>query len=446
MIAKGLLSSVGGGALAAGGAVVVAVVGYIGFQALTPPEVRDVPEAGQQATDVQSADEPTLEQAQVVDEEAEQEEPAPLVIENATQAPSFDVMRVDSEGATVIAGQADAGADVEIIVDGETVATAQANAAGEFVAIASLGSSDTARTVNLRANSEAGAVDSDELRVILPNVQPEPTQLEALETQVSEVDVSEDSVIGELVEVQETLDSDATPAVETLIVETAQAEAPAEPVAVSTPEVIEGTNLAVDEGTQDNEATLASNLAELEPEQTTEAPAILSISNDGVEVVQAPAVLETITIDTISYTDAGDVSLSGRSNEAGFVRIYLDNAPLSTVEISADGNWNTPLEGIDTGTYTLRIDEVNTDGTVVSRIETPFQREEPEVLAAARSNAPTGTDVSVVTVQPGFTLWGIARENYGEGTLFVRLYEANRDRIRDPDLIYPGQVFTIPQE
>ena len=50
-----------------------------------------------------------------------------------------------------------------------------------------------------------------------------------------------------------------------------------------------------------------------------------------------------------------------------------------------------------------------------------------------------------VTVQPGFTLWGIAQENFGDGVLYVQLFEANRDKIRDPDLIYPGQVFTIPR-
>lgn len=49
-----------------------------------------------------------------------------------------------------------------------------------------------------------------------------------------------------------------------------------------------------------------------------------------------------------------------------------------------------------------------------------------------------------ITVQPGFTLWQIARERFGDGVLYVKVYDANRDQIRDPDLIYPGQVFTIP--
>jgi nucleoid-associated protein YgaU len=58
--------------------------------------------------------------------------------------------------------------------------------------------------------------------------------------------------------------------------------------------------------------------------------------------------------------------------------------------------------------------------------------------------APAPVRVGVVTVQPGNTLWGIASQQYGAGILYVRVFEANRDRIRNPDLIYPGQVFALP--
>jgi nucleoid-associated protein YgaU len=73
---------------------------------------------------------------------------------------------------------------------------------------------------------------------------------------------------------------------------------------------------------------------------------------------------------------------------------------------------------------------------------------------ASPTDAATGTAVAppaaavrvaVVTVQPGNTLWGIASEQYGQGILYVRVFEANRDRIGNPDLIYPGQVFTLPE-
>ncbi|PJF11005.1 hypothetical protein CUR21_01820 [Pseudorhodobacter sp. MZDSW-24AT] len=72
-------------------------------------------------------------------------------------------------------------------------------------------------------------------------------------------------------------------------------------------------------------------------------------------------------------------------------------------------------------------------------------RAAPEAVAADAPAATAAPPPPVsVTVQPGFTLWGIARENFGDGVLYVQVYEANRDKIRNPDLIYPGQVFTIP--
>ena len=64
---------------------------------------------------------------------------------------------------------------------------------------------------------------------------------------------------------------------------------------------------------------------------------------------------------------------------------------------------------------------------------------------ASAEGAGSAARVKAVTVQPGNTLWAIARERYGSGTLYVRLFEANKDAIRNPDLIYPGQVFEIPE-
>ncbi|MEY8838450.1 LysM peptidoglycan-binding domain-containing protein, partial [Cribrihabitans sp. XS_ASV171] len=100
------------------------------------------------------------------------------------------------------------------------------------------------------------------------------------------------------------------------------------------------------------------------------------------------------------------------------------------------------------GIYTLRLDELDAAGAVVSRIETPFKREPPEALQPPVSEpgiAPGTPPIQAVTVQHGDTLWAISRERYGEGILYVKVFEANRDDIRDPDLIYPGQIFTLPE-
>ena len=122
------------------------------------------------------------------------------------------------------------------------------------------------------------------------------------------------------------------------------------------------------------------------------------------------------------------------------MRFYLNNQPIHLAPIDLQGGWRTALPRVDPGTYTLRLDEVSADGSVQSRIETPFLREEPEAVAAITSSS----GENVITVQWGHTLWGIAQQHLGEGVMYVQIYEANRDQIRNPDLIYPGQIFTIP--
>jgi nucleoid-associated protein YgaU len=48
-------------------------------------------------------------------------------------------------------------------------------------------------------------------------------------------------------------------------------------------------------------------------------------------------------------------------------------------------------------------------------------------------------------VAPGDTLWSIAAAAMGDGTLWPALYRANRDRIKDPARIYPGQRLVVPE-
>ena len=183
------------------------------------------------------------------------------------------------------------------------------------------------------------------------------------------------------------------------------------------------------------------------------APAVIVASSEGVRVVQtggedeAPDVLSNVALDSISYDPSGEVLIAGRGTGDGFVNVYLDNQPITTSRISQEGDWRTDLPQVDTGVYTLRVDEVNVAGDVLSRVETPFLREEPAAVAAqmATQTAKPDFKVAVTTVQPGATLWAIAEQAFGEGILYVKVFEANRDSIRDADLIYPGQVFRIPQ-
>jgi nucleoid-associated protein YgaU len=118
------------------------------------------------------------------------------------------------------------------------------------------------------------------------------------------------------------------------------------------------------------------------------------------------------------------------------VRLYADNRPVGAAQAGPDGRWRVDIPALGEGNYTLRADELGPQGRVSGRAETPFQR--------ARVPAP-GPGEQLVVVQPGNSLWRISRRVYGEGLRYTAIFEANRVQIRDPDLIYPGQVFAVPK-
>jgi hypothetical protein len=173
------------------------------------------------------------------------------------------------------------------------------------------------------------------------------------------------------------------------------------------------------------------------PERDAGNALAVAVPSDGdAEVLQRPGA--RAAVDKIDYDEAGQTSLSGVAAPNATVRIYLDNELVGTTQADGDGNWSLTLKReIPPGSYTLRLDQVHPDGTVLARSELPFVRAEPP-------SEPE--DGRVVIIQPGDHLWGIARKRYGSGFQFTLIYEANKDQIRDPDLIYPGQVFTVPAQ
>lgn len=71
---------------------------------------------------------------------------------------------------------------------------------------------------------------------------------------------------------------------------------------------------------------------------------------------------------------------------------------------------------------------------------------EPSASADAAETAPAIVipRQGQIVIQPGNSLWRISRVIYGRGIEYTVIYEANRTQIRNPDLIYPGQIFATP--
>ena len=418
-------------------------------------------------------------------------------LSNSLSAPKFDVVRIEDDGSALIAGQAQGRGHVVLSVDGVELPEARADLTGngQFVIFAFLPATADQQSLKLHLYAQDGSGPVVSVQTIF--VAPAP---------VEEAVAASESVAPE-------------------------SEAPAET------ETTDETNDATETDIEVETAPTQTASTEA-PEDAAPATVILA-DEDGVRVLQdgtPSAANPAVTIDTISYSSNGDVILGGRGQAGNFVRIYLDNQSIATSKISANGYWSLELSDIAPGIYTLRVDELNATGDVVSRAETPFKREAAEELAelmapetepkepsvevpsqnvaeaqsaqadapssdapetAAETVADTGSDTApdtsvtqvevtvqaevaelnpqdeqssdgetvateaqpadtasvlrtpsqkfrVRTVQPGSTLWAIAKESYGAGIEYFKVFEANKERIRDPDLIYPGQVFEIP--
>jgi nucleoid-associated protein YgaU len=140
--------------------------------------------------------------------------------------------------------------------------------------------------------------------------------------------------------------------------------------------------------------------------------------------------------DTVDYDDQGAIRFSGTAPAGVSLRVYVDNAPVGDAAASTAGHWTlSPAQTVKPGVHQLRLDQVTPEGRVASRVETPFLRE-----TMALSQVGPGK----VVVQPGQNLWRLARRVYGAGLHYTVIYRANRDQIRDPRHIYPGQVFATP--
>lgn len=89
------------------------------------------------------------------------------------------------------------------------------------------------------------------------------------------------------------------------------------------------------------------------------------------------------------------------------------------------------------GTKRVKVSKPETTKTtnnVTATVETPRET----------TNSPAPKKETTYTVKKGDCLWNIAKRFYGDGSKYKKIYEANKDKIHNPNLIYPNQVLVIP--
>jgi nucleoid-associated protein YgaU len=169
---------------------------------------------------------------------------------------------------------------------------------------------------------------------------------------------------------------------------------------------------------------------------------MIAPSSGAATLVQPPAAAGVprsgdLVMSTLDYDEGGHVTVSGKATPGAVVRAYINDKMVAEGQAAADGSWRlVPAKPVEPGKYKLRLDRLAKDGKPLARLELPFER--IPVPPA------TGNSERLVVVR-GDSLWNIARAHYGTGFQHTLIYGANKDQIRDPDLIYPGQVFSLPK-
>lgn len=98
-------------------------------------------------------------------------------------------------------------------------------------------------------------------------------------------------------------------------------------------------------------------------------------------------------------------------------------------------------------TVSISLKQYRSYGTKICKVSFVQQKPQAQVepqRETTNSPAPAPQQPRTYTVVSGDCLWNIAKMFYGDGSQYPKIFEANRDQIENPNLIYPGQVFVIP--
>jgi nucleoid-associated protein YgaU len=162
-----------------------------------------------------------------------------------------------------------------------------------------------------------------------------------------------------------------------------------------------------------------------------------------------------VAVKTAEVQQGGGFLASGTAEPGAHLRLYLNGSLLADVTAAPDGAWSVTVgTGMTPGHYAVRADALDAAGKVVARAEVPFEAPalpattppagQTAAVAAAQPSAAVVKQIGTATVQPGDSLWVISRKILGSGIRYTQIYAANTGQIRDPNLIYPGQIFVVP--
>lgn len=182
-------------------------------------------------------------------------------------------------------------------------------------------------------------------------------------------------------------------------------------------------------------------------------------SNSGAGPVSQNTVASPdVTVEAVE-SEPDKVYVAGTGKPGSSVRVYVGEDFQGEAKVNSSGKWLVQgTKNVAEGNVEVRADLIAKDGnTVNARAAVTFEKEQDKQIVltkvvatgAGGGQGSQGADVQkslpVVIIRKGDNLWRISRRLYGDGVRYTTIYQANQDQIRDPDLIYPGQVFLTPE-
>ncbi len=360
-------------------------------------------------------------------------EPAPKV-----EVPTFDTVRLEKTGEAVIAGRAQPGSEVIVKLNGEPLGKTVANADGAFVLIPEkpLPAGSGAITIEATGKGDLQPVTSEQsVAVIVPEGQPQ----QALVAVVSP------NAPTKVLQKPEPVAAEPAPATPEPAAQPAAEQKPAKLVSIDAVDYDPSGNIVFSgQGETGNTARIYVDNAFL-----GDAP----VGEDGrwsfsgtANVAQGVHTLRVDGLDAKgSVLNRVEVPFF-REEQTKVADATPPAAPAATEPSAADTMSEAPEQPAAAAPEQPQASQ--TAEASAAGQETMQQPEETTAATAAETT-PDGTGSEVpkegrIVIQPGNNLWRISRVLYGTGSKFTMLYEANKEQIRNPNLIYPGQVFRTP--
>jgi hypothetical protein len=146
-----------------------------------------------------------------------------------------------------------------------------------------------------------------------------------------------------------------------------------------------------------------------------------------------------INISTLSWAGKTTLRIKGMAKLGTAVSGTLGNLAFGPVDINDAGAWQAIIDSSSLGRAPVMLTAVLLDKASEEIAKTGFQ-----VMPAQLEIGRDGSEM--VVIQKGDMLWRIAYRTYGNGMRYLDIVTRNKDRISNPDLIFPTQIFALPKQ